>query len=248
MCINFVCEVKRFSFWLRIDIMKPRNAIIFAFASMAALISRASAGEVAFGPSLVDQGWKPLTFRSLAPMSFAAQGAGQLNITGEKAVSVIWRGVDEELWPKRAARWRWNVTSGPPATNLAVKGGDDRAIALYFVFAKDEAAARAAKGSQSLSSAMWWSSGAALVYVWGGEGRKNEVVASPHMGSSGKLILRQPGATIDATWRPERADLAADIRRAFGREPGPLVGIAISSDNDDSGARTIAAIAGLVVE
>ena len=232
------------------DIRRRRSAICAAVMGVAALALSlpVQAGEIAFGPGLAAQGWKPLTFRSLKPMTFAAEGSGQLNITGEKAVSVIWREVDDTLWPLRSARWRWKVNSGPPATNLAIKGGDDRAIALYFVFAKDEAAARAAKGSTSLTSAMWWSSGAALVYVWGGEGAKNAVVASPHMGASGKLVLRQPGAIADGNWRPERADLAADFRLAFGREPGPLVGIAVSSDRDDSSARTNAAIAGLALE
>ncbi|MCX7325148.1 MAG: DUF3047 domain-containing protein [Hyphomicrobiales bacterium] len=140
------------------------------------------------------------------------------------------------------------MTSGPPASDLVVKGGDDRTIALYFVFVRDEAAARAAKGQQSLTTALWWSYGAALVYVWGGEGARNAVVASPHMGASYKLIPRQPGAVADGIWRAERADRAADFRRAFGREPGPLVGLAVSSGNDDSCVRTSTSIAGLVLE
>lgn len=225
-----------------------RRIVLFVAAVFAASASPLHAGEIAFGPGLEAQGWKPLTFRSLKPMSFVPEGRGQLNISGEKAVSVIWRTVDEAWWTYRAARWRWRVSNGPPASNLAIKGGDDRAIALHFVFAKDDEAARAAKGSGNLMSAMWWSSGSTLIYVWGGEGVRNAVVASPHLGASGKLILRQPGMVADGAWRAERADLAADFRRAFGREPGPLVGIAVASDNDDSGTRTIAAIAGLLLE
>ena len=158
------------------------------------------------------------------------------------------RGVDQPSWVRRQANWRWRVESGPPATDLATKGGDDRAIALYFVFARDENAARSAQGSTNLTSAMWWSSGTALVYVWGGIGARNGIVASPHMGSSGKLLLRQPGAIADGAWRVEKADLAADFRRAFGREPGPLVGIAVSSDTDDTGSAVSAAIDGLMLE
>lgn len=217
-------------------------------AGLLASGSPVLAGPISFGPSLQGQGWKPLTFRSLTPMSFAAEGANQLTIKGQKAVSVIWRSLDEDKWPLMAARWRWRVNSGPPATDLSRKGGDDRAIALYFVFARDAAAANAAKGAQSLTSAMWWASGAALVYVWGGNGARNAVVASPHMGSSGKLVLRMPGAVADGKWQAERADLAADFRRAFGRDPGPLVGIAVSSDSDDTGSSIDAAIEGLRLE
>jgi hypothetical protein len=223
----------------------PAAALAAAFLACAA---PALAGPVSFGPSLSGQGWKPLTFRSLTPMGFAAEGASQLTIRGQKAVSVIWRSLDEESWPLTAARWRWRVNSGPPATDLSRKGGDDRAIALYFVFARDAAAANAARGAQSLTSAMWWSSGAALVYVWGGSGARNAMLASPHMGSSGKLVLRVPGGVADGKWLTERADLAADFRRAFGRDPGPLVGIAVSADSDDTGASIDAAIDGLRLE
>jgi hypothetical protein len=208
---------------------------------------QAQAQTIAFGPDLSAQGWRALTFRSLAPVTFSASGALQLGVQAEKAASVIWRELDAESWARRQARWRWKVDSGPPATNLARKGGDDRALALYFVFARDEAAARAAKGATSLSSAMWWSSGAALVYVWGGTGGRDSLVPSPHMGASGKLILRQPGAIADGRWRTETAELEADFRRAFGREPGPLVGVAVSSDSDDTGSLTIAAIEGLAL-
>ncbi len=208
----------------------------------------AQAQAITFGPDLSAQGWRSLTFRSLAPVKFSASSALQLDVFAEKAASVIWRELDTASWEHRLARWRWKVDSGPPATDLARKGGDDRALALYFVFARDEAAAHAAKGSTSLSTAMWRSSGAALVYVWGGTGGRNSLVFSPHMGASGKLILRQPGAIADGRWRVETADLAADFRRAFGREPGPLVGLAISSDSDDTGSRTIAAIEGLALQ
>lgn len=221
------------------------RALSIAAAAACAIPASAAASGIAFGPDLEAAGWKPLTFRSLAPMRFSAAGPGRLDIKGTKAVSVIWRGLDEDRWGARQARWRWRVASGPPPTDLSVKGGDDRAIALYFVFARDEASARAARGATSLTSAMWWSSGAALVYVWGGQGPRNSVVASPHMGSSGKLVLRQPDARPDGQWRPEAADLEADFRRAFGRAPGPLVGLAVSADSDDTGSAIEASIEGL---
>lgn len=215
---------------------------------LGSFVSLASAEPVTFGPTLSGQGWKTLNFRGLKPADFRAEGANRLTIRADGAASVIWRELDEALWDKRQARWRWKVDQSVPATNLAAKGSDDRAIALYFVFAKDEASAKSAKGAASLSSAMWWSSGAALVYIWGGNGARGQVIGSPHMGASGKLVLRQPGGITNAAFLPETADLAADFRRAFGRDPGPLVGIAISSDSDDTKGTNLAAIEGLSVE
>jgi hypothetical protein len=217
-------------------------------AALALVIHPATAESINFGPDLAGQGWKILTFRSLTPVNYAAEGADRLTIRADKASSLIWRGLDENLWPKRTARWRWRVQTGVAPTDLSIKGSDDRSIALYFVFARDEAAARSAKGSASLSSAMWWSSGSALVYVWGGNAARGSIVASPHMGSSGKLVIRQPAGASDGKWLPEQADLMADFRRAFGRAPGPLVGLAISSDSDDTGGLNVAAIEGLQLD
>jgi hypothetical protein len=224
------------------DVRGCHMRIMTTFAALAASCGAAFAGPVAFGPSLEGNGWRTLTFRSLPPLSFRPAGASQLDIAGDKGASLIWRALPEEDWPARAANWRWRVQQGPPATDLARRGEDDRAIALYFVFARDEAAARWARGSTSLSSAMWWSSGAALVYVYGGSGARGRVVASPHMGENGKLVIRQPGGAYAGAWISETADLAADFRRAFGREPGPLVGVAVSADGDDTGSRISAAI------
>ena len=221
---------------------------ILLTAALVGASQTAHADAIPFGPSLAGQGWKTLTFSGLKPVSYSAQGSGSVAIRAEGAASVIWKELDSALWNNRTARWRWKVEESVPATNLAVKGADDRAIALYFVFAKDEASAQRAKGSASLSSAMWWSSGSALVYVWGGSAPRGSVVASPHMGSSGKLLIRQPGGMINSAFIAETADLAADFRRAYGRDPGPLVGIAISSDSDDTKGLNVAAIEGLSVD
>jgi hypothetical protein len=229
------------------DVIQQETAMRLIIAAVLALsASGARANEtVPFGPDLRQSGWRTLTFRGLAPVDYRPVGASQLDIVADKAASVIWRELPESVWTLRGAVWRWRVQSGPPATDLSRKGADDRAIAIYFVFARDEAAARAARGAQSLTSAMWWSSGSALVYVYGGGGPRGQVVASPHMGASGKLIIRQPGGAYTGAWLPETADLAADFRRAFGTEPGPLVGVAVSSDSDDTGGRTLASIDGL---
>jgi Protein of unknown function (DUF3047) len=226
----------------------PKRFVFTMSALLALGSAHAKADPVSFGPSLASTGWKPLNFRGLKPVDFRAEGANRLTIRADGAASVIWRELDENFWPKTQAKWRWKVDQTVPATNLAVKGSDDRAIALYFVFAKDEASARSGKGATSFTSAMWRSSGTALVYVWGGSGTRGQVIASPHLGSSGKLVLRQPGGITNAAFQPEMANLATDFRRAFGRDPGPLVGVAVSSDSDDTKGLNVGMIEALSVD
>ncbi|MCX7325147.1 MAG: hypothetical protein NTZ14_12100 [Hyphomicrobiales bacterium] len=71
--------------------MRDRAILACLAAALGPLASPLCADEVQFGGNLEGQGWRALTFRSQCPMSFSPEGAGQLNISGEKAVSVIWR-------------------------------------------------------------------------------------------------------------------------------------------------------------
>ncbi len=211
-----------------------------SFASWPAL-----AQALPFGPDLAGAGWRTMSFRGLNPTTFAPTGASALSIRAEQGVSLIWREVPAASQDRMAARWRWRVSEGPPPTDLARRGADDRAAAVYFLFARDAASAEAGRGAGSLDAALRRSGGAALIYVWGGAGAAGAVVASPHLGSSGKLVIRRPAGGYGPGWREERVDLAGDFRRAFGREPGPLVGVAISADSDDTKTVIQAEIEGL---
>lgn len=220
-----------------------RTFLLSALLGAAALPATA-AGRVAFGPDLGAQGWEELTFRGRSPAEYAAEGAGALAIRAEAAVSVIYRPLPEAFAGAGGAAWRWRVDAGPPPTDLSRRGGEDRAIALYFLFADDPEAGRTPPAS--LRAAL--RRGRALVYVWGGEGPARGAVASPHMAGRGTLVLQRPADSATGVWQDERVDLRGDFRRAFGREPGPLVAVAVSSDSDDTGTTTRARIADLVLD
>jgi hypothetical protein len=60
-------------------------------------------------------------------------------------------------------------------------------------------------------------------------------------------VKRTAGAPTEV-WFKETADVRDDFQRAFGRLPGRLVTVAVSSDSDDTGGLNIAAVADLVVK
>jgi hypothetical protein len=67
------------------------------------------------------------------------------------------------------------------------------------------------------------------------------------MGARGRLIVQRPATSPTGVWTEETVDLRSDFAAAFGRPPGPLVGVALSADSDDTGSRSVAALAGLVL-
>lgn len=214
---------------------------LLAAAALALPGPATALGPVPFGPDLAASGWQELTFRGRTPAEFSPDGATGLRVETDSGVSVLWRGMPPEFGPARTASWRWRVDAGVPATDLGTAGADDRTLALYFVFADDPGSVR--ETPRTLRAAM--RRGRALIYVWGGNAAPGSVISSPSMLGRGRMLVRQTAAT--GGWQTEEADLQADFRRAFGREPGPLMGIGVSADSDDTGTRSDARIDGLTL-
>lgn len=200
-----------------------------------------STGPVFAAQVPFDGAWKEQGFLKLFTNDYRLRG-DQVDITSDGTVSVIWRPVDDALGNADRASWRWAVSQGVAATDLTRKGGDDRNLAIYFVFV-DEATARTLNRN-SARRLLTNPSTRALVYVWGGAHPKGAILPSPYSDGLRTKILRGTGTGTFS----ESVDLDADYRRAFGSAPGVLVGLAITADSDDTGGEIRAAIRDLRVE
>lgn len=181
--------------------------------------------------------WREQRFSLLSSVDFTARGA-VLDLRADGAASLLWS--PSSTWTARVASWDWSVSASVPATDLARRGGDDRNIALYFVFLP-EAEARAMQGA-SVTRLLRHPDVRALVYVWGGAHARGARVASPYLGAQGATIVLRPAGTGAAH---ESVDLAADYATAFGAAPEALVGLAVSADSDDTRSTLAAQVSGL---
>ena len=201
----------------------------FALAASPALAT----GLVPFGA-----GWQEQQFPRLSPNRYSLDGTA-LALRSERSVSLIWRPLSPDFHAARQASWEWQVAEGAPPTDLTQKGGDDRNIALYFVFLPED---KAQRGAGNIRRLLRDREARVLVYVWGGDHARDEVLPSPYLGDRGKtVVLRRAGTGRHA----EAVDLAGDHARAFGTAPGALVGVAVSADSDDTQSRIVARIEGL---
>lgn len=190
----------------------------------------ASAAEIPF-----DAQWRTLNFRSIPPTVYSPQGA-RLGISAERSSSILYRLVPEAQRRAGMARWSWNVTQSVPPTDLRRRGGDDRNLALYFVF-MDEAAAARVGPDTSMMGLMANRSARVLIYVWGGEHEQRAFVPNPYLDGRGVSVVLRTASTGRFN---EAVDLRADFRSAFDGDAGVLVGIGVSSDSDDT-KRTVEA-------
>jgi hypothetical protein len=188
-----------------------------------------------------DGAWKEQGFLRLFSNEYSLRG-DQLDVVSDGTVSVIWRPIDATMGDASRASWTWAVTQGVGATDLTRKGGDDRNLAIYFVFVDPETAKTLNRNSAR--KLLTDPNSRALVYVWGGSHPRGAILPSPYSDGLRTKVLRGPGTGSFA----ERVDLDADFRRAFGVAPGVLVGLAVTADSDDTDGEIRAAIRDLRVE
>ncbi len=191
---------------------------------------------------MFDGSWQDESFLFQSANDYIQEGA-RLRILSDDSVSILWRPAPRDVRHARQASWYWTVDRGVVPTDLSLKGGDDRNIALYFLFAPREFASDLEDASPD--RVFQHEAVRMLVYVRGGNHEPGAIVISPYLESRGVLVpLRGTG---NGTFT-ESVDLDADYRRAFSTPPGILLGLGISADSDDTNGVIEAELGDLVIE
>jgi hypothetical protein len=225
-----------------------RTAPVLAVLLVAPLLGGAASSGTA-PPELEAAGWRKAEWHGIRPAEFTATPTGGVRIRSQGQGSLITRPM---TGAPACLAWRWRVDAGPPPTDLARRGGDDRAIAVSIGFTgfgpgaglalrTQHAVAQASAGQRSLPRSV-------LSYVWGGTGREAAGSPSGFFSSPWTPGITQVRSlrTADAArgqWVEERVDLGADWRAAFGGpDVPPMLEIVISTDVEDTGVRVDAQV------
>jgi Protein of unknown function (DUF3047) len=209
--------------------------LIFATAGGAA-------DELYFGPDLTASGWTVVKYPRIRPAGFRARDPDTLDVATDASAGMLWRALTPELRDVHKAKWRWRADAGVGPSDLAIKGADDRILAVYFIFGREQDIGAAPMRMLASSSAT------ALAYVFGSDKPRATIVPSPHMGDRGKFIILRPANTAKRTWYDESVDLLGDYAQAFNHTLPIPIAVAISSDSDDSKGRNRASISKFAVE
>ncbi len=206
----------------------------FAFTAISAVTGASHAQAIAF-----DGSWKEQGFLRFFTNDYVQRGDA-LGVRSDGTVSVLYRPVPDDAWGANAANWSWQVSQGVPATDLTKRGGDDRNLAMYFVFADQETAETLNK--RSLRRLLRNQNIRVLAYVWGGDATRGDILPSPYLDKRGVTVIRRPAGLGSFS---EQVNLDADLKRAFGQRPPALIGVAVSADSDDTDSKISATISGL---
>jgi hypothetical protein len=137
--------------------------------------------------------------------------------------------------------WRWKTDALVPGADNREKDKEDAPLRVIVAFDGDKS--RLPEEEKRRFEAARRIAGvnipyAVLMYVWSDHVPVNTVIASAHT-SQVKMIAAASGTAGLGQWQAVKRSVVEDYRRAFGAEPGPLLGVGVMTDTDNTGAKAV---------
>ena len=139
-----------------------------------------------------------------------------------------------------ALQFDWRVDQLIPGADMRQRDAEDSPVRLIMVFEGDRQ--RFSVKNNMLSELTLSLTGeplpyATLMYVWCNDCPAESVIVNPRTDRIRKLAV-ESGAERVGQWLNYRRDIRADFKKAFGEEPGALLGLAIMTDTDNTRSTT----------
>jgi len=206
------------------------NSLITAFSTITSL----------------EDGWEPMEFPKIDRHSRYQltddNGEQVVMATTDNSASGLIARVSVEPGDSLILRWRWKVSNVYEQGNARRKEGDDYPARIYvaFEFEPDEAGFFERAKRKTVEVVFGEElPGNALNYIWANRLPVGEIIANPFTDTT-MMVAVNSGTANTGEWVTVERDIVADYRKAFDREPPKLVGVAIMSDSDNTGASATA--------
>jgi hypothetical protein len=189
------------------------------------------------------RGWQPwIINRAKAPTLYAlvpdpATGAVVLQARAERSASGLKQRLDVDPLQRPVIAWRWRVVELIAGADNQDRHSEDAPVRLMLFFDGDKA--RLPVREQIVMETAQLLTGqelpfATLMYVW--ENRfAPETLLRNAFTDQVRMIVVGTGRDRIGTWKSFQRNYVADYRRAFGADPGRLVGIGLMTDTDNTG-------------
>jgi len=167
-----------------------------------------------------DNGTVVLHARAVA----AASGLAQLTVFDVRSAPIV--------------EWRWKVSALIDAADNRVAAKEDAPARLLFAFDGDKS--RLPLVERAIFYVTEKLSGrelpyALLQYVWATALPVGTVIDHPYTRRV-RMIVAASGKDGVGAWQTHARNVHDDYRLAFGEEPGPLIGVGVLTDTDNTGA------------
>lgn len=186
-------------------------------------------------------GWRHQRYGPQRPTQYRAtehDGRPALHAYSEAGNSTLRLSLPSPADPAQRLRFSWWVPALNDKADLADADIDDAVVRVMLGFGGDQSGWR--PRDHMLSELARLVTGepmpdATLMYVWDMRYPVGTVLSNPHT-TRIRMIVVQSGEAGLSRWHDFDRDVVADYRLAFGAEPGPLTGIGLMSDANNTGA------------
>lgn len=188
-------------------------------------------------PALVP--WQHRVFPGKKPGSYhAASIDGRTAIASESnaSASMLRQAVRIEAAQLSSVKFSWKVPALIAGADLADRDNSDSPARIVLAFEGDRSKF-SAKNAMVSELALTLTGEplpyAMLMYVWNSNGDAGNIISSSRTDRIRKMVVESgPGGL--GRWLEYERDVRADFVKAFGEEPGALVGVGIMSDTDNT--------------
>lgn len=146
--------------------------------------------------------------------------------------------------------WRWKTDALVAGADNRDKEREDAPLRVMVAFDGDqtrlpEIEQKRFRRARSLSGRNL--PYALLMYIWSDHVPAGTVIPSTHTGQI-KMLVAASGSEGLGRWHAVKRNLADDYRQAFAADPGPVIGVAVMTDTDNTRTTAAGEYADIVLE
>jgi hypothetical protein len=195
------------------------------------------------GFDAADAGWKPVPMsRRKKNTVYRVEREGERTVLvarADGAASFYVSRLPAAMRPPATLNWSWKTDALVPGADNRERSREDAPLRVVVAFDGDASKLPAGERRQrALAESLSGQAPpyAALMYIWSDQVEPETIIPSTHT-SQIRMIAVASGTQGLGAWQSVRRDLAADYRRAYGAEAGPILGVALLTDTDNTGAK-----------
>ena len=210
-------------------------------------------GESVALPAKLKEHWHAFALPGKARTHYehkVVDGRAALHARADRSAS-MWR-QHVRLEPQHLSRvhFSWKVPRLIEAADLSDRDADDTPVRIVLAFDGDRQ--RLSMRNRMMFDLAESLTGeappyATLMYVWDPKAEVGSVIRAPRSDRVRGVVV-ESGPQRLGRWLHYERDVLADFRRAYGEEPGALVGVAVMTDSDNTSSETEAFYGGIELE
>ncbi len=165
------------------------------------------------------------------------QGTVVLHARAHGAASSLRHDTKFDVRAAPVVEWRWKIARLIDEQDNAIAAKEDSPVRVILEFEGDRSKlsfrdrTSLGLGDKIAGREVPY---ATLMYIWSGIAPVGTVIPNPNTGRV-RMIVASTGAAGVGSWQNVRRNAFDDFRKAFGEEPGRMIGVGVLTDTDNTG-------------